>query len=72
MFGGDNFPKDNTPNDVILEPKTMYGVSKAFNEDLGKYYKAKFGVDFRAIRYPGVISSAKYAFNGTTDYSTGK
>ena len=36
------------------------------------HYSDKLGVDFRAIRYPGVISSAKYAFNGTTDYSTGK
>jgi threonine 3-dehydrogenase len=72
VFGGDNFPKNNTPNDVILQPKTIYGVSKVFNELLGEYYKDKYGVDFRSIRYPGVISSAKYAFNGTTDYSTGK
>jgi len=48
----------------------MYGVSKVFNELLGQYYHDKYGVDFRAIRYPGVISSEKYAFNGTTDYST--
>ena len=48
----------------------MYGVSKVFNEQLGTYYNKKFGVDFRCIRYPGVISSEKYAFNGTTDYST--
>jgi len=57
---------------VILEPKTIYGISKAFNEQVGQYYTSKFGLDFRSIRYPGVISSAKYAFNGTTDYSTGK
>ena len=72
VFGGDHFPKDNTPNDVILQPKTIYGISKVFNEQMGQYYADKYGVDFRAIRYPGVISSAKYAFNGTTDYSTGK
>lgn len=39
---------------------------------IGSYYFKKFGVDYRAIRYPGVISSEKYEFNGTTDYSTGK
>lgn len=71
-FGGDHFIKDNTPNDSILQPKTMYGVTKVFNELLGEYYSNKYAVDFRCIRYPGVISSAKYAFNGTTDYSTGK
>lgn len=72
VFGGDVFPKNNTPNDCILQPKTIYGVTKVFNELLGEYYKNKWGVDFRCIRYPGVISSEKYAFNGTTDYSTGK
>ena len=61
-----------TPNDVILQPQTMYGVTKVFNEQLGEYYANKFDLDFRSIRYPGVISSMKYAFNGTTDYSTGK
>jgi threonine 3-dehydrogenase len=45
-------------------------VSKVFNEMLGNYYFNKFGLNFRSIRYPGIISSEKYAFNGTTDYST--
>lgn len=72
VFGGENFPKVNTPDDVILQPETIYGVTKVFNEMMGNYYHKKFGVDFRAIRYPGIISSEKYEFNGTTDYSTCK
>lgn len=72
VFGGENFPKVNTPDDTILQPETIYGVTKVFNEMMGDYYHRKFGVDFRAIRYPGVISSEKYEFNGTTDYSTCK
>lgn len=69
-FGGDIFSKDMTPIDTILQPKTIYGVGKVFNEMIGEYYKRKMGMDFRSIRYPGVISSEKFAFNGTTDYST--
>ena len=72
VFGGDKFQKDKTPADSILQPTTMYGISKVFNEQLGTYYNKKFGVDFRCIRYPGVISSEKYAFNGTAMYSTRK
>lgn len=72
VFGGEQFPKVNTPDDTILQPETIYGVTKVFNEMMGTYYHKKFGVDFRAIRYPGVISSEKYEFNGTTDYSTCK
>ena len=72
VFGGENFPKHNTPADTILQPETIYGVTKVFSEMMGTYYHNKFGLDFRSIRYPGIISSAKYDFNGTTDYSTGK
>lgn len=70
VFGGNHFPKVNTPVDTVLQPETIYGISKVFNEMIGTYYHNKFGVDFRSIRYPGVISSEKYDFNGTTDYST--
>lgn len=70
MFGGDLFPKRRTPIDVILQPKTIYGVSKVFNEMMGEYFTGKYNLDFRSLRYPGIISSEKYAFNGTTDYST--
>lgn len=47
-------------------------MSKVFGELMGEYYYKKFGVDFRGIRYPGVISSQKYEFNGTACYSTRK
>ena len=70
VFGGEIFPKRRTPIDVILQPKTIYGVSKVFNEMIGEYYSSKFNLDYRSLRYPGIISSAKFAFNGTTDYST--
>ena len=70
VFGGNHFPKVQTPVDTVLQPETIYGISKVFNEQIGTYYHNKFGVDFRSIRYPGVISSEKYDFNGTTDYST--
>ena len=70
VFGGEHFQKVQTPEDSILQPKTVYGVGKVFNELIGDYHANKFGMDFRSIRYPGVISSKKYAFNGTTDYST--
>ena len=70
VFGGPHFPKVNTPIDVILKPTTIYGVSKVYNEMMGEYFANKYNLDFRSIRYPGIISSEKYAFNGTTDYST--
>jgi threonine 3-dehydrogenase len=71
VFGGTKFPKIKTPVDTILQPETIYGITKVFGENIGIYYNRKYGVDFRSIRYPGVISSEKYDFNGTTDYSTG-
>lgn len=70
VFGGDVFEKHPTPVDSILQPKTVYGCGKVFVELMGEYFAKKYDMDFRCLRYPGVISSAKYAFNGTTDYST--
>jgi nucleoside-diphosphate-sugar epimerase len=66
---GPGAPRDNTPNETILMPTTMYGVTKVSGELLGAYYFHKFGVDFRAVRLPGVISSETLPGGGTTDYS---
>ena len=66
---GPETPRNNTPNDTILKPKTMYGVTKVAGELLGDYYFKRFGVDVRGIRYPGIISNETLPGGGTTDYA---
>jgi len=67
-FGPDT-PRDNTPQDTLQRPNTMYGVCKVSGELLCDYYFSRFGVDTRGVRYPGLISYETPPGGGTTDYA---
>jgi len=66
---GPEAPRVNTPQDTVLIPRTMYGVTKVAGELLCNYYFLRFGLDVRSVRYPGVISSETPPGGGTTDYA---
>jgi nucleoside-diphosphate-sugar epimerase len=66
---GSSTPLDNTPQDTIQRPGTMYGVTKVTGELLSDYYYKRFGVDTRGVRYPGIISNVTLPGGGTTDYA---
>jgi nucleoside-diphosphate-sugar epimerase len=66
---GPETPRDRTPNDTILKPRTMYGVTKVAGELLCDYYFRKYGLDVRGLRYPGIISHETLPGGGTTDFA---
>lgn len=66
---GPGTPRIDTPNDTILKPTTMYGLTKVAGELLGDYYVKRYGLDVRGCRYPGIISYETPPGGGTTDYA---
>ena len=66
---GPTTPRIDTPQRTILEPTTMYGVTKVTGENLCNYYFSRYGLDVRGLRYPGLVSYETFPGGGTSDYS---
>jgi len=67
---GEGAPRLNTPQDTVLVPSTIYGITKVAGELLCNYYVKRYNLDVRSVRYPGIISSETPPTGGTTDYAT--
>lgn len=66
---GEHAPKEETPQSSVLDPATVYGISKVAAENWSVYYHKRYGLDVRSLRYPGVISYQSMPGGGTTDYA---